>query len=187
LHIDRIEIRHASGSVAERVRRWFETTRRVGKLDGSRSVRLPHPDKSGFDIKIKGAGFLGGPIRFGRHLRSGPTAPVFDFDGRMMKDVASGHDNSFLGGASFQQASTEYAITQILAGLGFPVVPCVGYGRLATLVHDSWFSIFEWDRAWCTFRHGSSFGIRRWYNECGVTNARSLIAEHKRRHPGLQC
>jgi hypothetical protein len=146
--IERIEIRHASGTVAERVRRWFEITRRVGKLDGSRSVRLPHPDKSGFDIKIKGAGFRGGPIRFGRYLRSGPVAPVFDFDGRMMKDVAAGHDNAFLGGASFQQAATEYAVTQILAGLGFPVVPCLGYGRLVTSVHDSWFSIFEWDRAW---------------------------------------
>jgi hypothetical protein len=146
--IQRIEIRHVSGTVAERVRRWFETTRRVGKLDGSRSVRLPHPDKNGFDIKIKGAGFLGGPIRFGKYLRSGPTAPVFDFDGRVMEDVAAGHDNAFLGGASFQQAATEYAVTRMLAGLGFPVVPCLGYGRLATPVHESWFSIFEWDRAW---------------------------------------
>jgi hypothetical protein len=65
-----------------------------------------------------------------------------------MEDVAGGHDNAFLGGASFQQAATEYAVTRILAGLGFPVVPCLGYGRLATSVHDSWFSIFEWDRAW---------------------------------------
>jgi hypothetical protein len=146
--IERIEIRHASEAVAERVRRWFGTTRRVGKPDGSRSVRLPHPEKRGFDIKIKGAGFLGGPIRFGTYLRSGPAAPVFDFDGRMMEDVASSHDNAFLGGASFQQAATEYAITRILAGLEIPVVPCLGYGRVATAAHDSWFSIFEWDRDW---------------------------------------
>ena len=148
MDIERVEIRHAGEAVAGRVRRWFETTRRVGKLDGSRSVRLPHPERRGFDIKIKGAGFLGGPIRFGKHLRSGPAAPVFDFDGRMMEDAASGHNNAFLGGASFQQAATEYAVTGILVGLGFPVVPCLGYGRVGTAGHDSWFSIFEWDRTW---------------------------------------
>ncbi len=148
MEIERIEIRHASEAVAERVRRWFATTERVGKLDGSRSVRLPHPEKRGFDIKIKGAGFLGGPVRFGTYLRSGPAAPVFDFDGRMMEDVASGHNNAFLGGASFQQAATEYAVTRILAGLKIPVVPCLGYGRHGTADLDSWFSIFEWDRDW---------------------------------------
>jgi hypothetical protein len=66
----------------------------------------------------------------------------------MMEDVAAGHDNAFLGGASFQQAATEYVVTQMLAGLGFPIVPCLGYGRLITSLHDSWFSIFEWDRGW---------------------------------------
>jgi hypothetical protein len=146
--IQQIEIRHAMGPVAERVRRWFETTRRVGKPDGSRSIRLPHPEKRGFDIKIKGAGLLGGQIRFGRFLRAGPLAPLFDFDGRLMADVASGHDNAYLGGASFQQAATEFAVSRTLAGLGHAVVPCLGYGRVSTKIHDSWFSIFEWDRNW---------------------------------------
>lgn len=146
--IQRIEVRHASGPVADRVRRWFETTRRVGKPDGSRAIRLPHPEKRGFDIKIKGAGLLGGPIRFGHHLRTGPVAPLFDFDGRMMADVASGHDNAYLGGASFQQAATEYAVSNLLTELGHAVVPCLGYGRVSTATHDSWFSIFEWDRSW---------------------------------------
>jgi len=148
MDIQQIEIRHASGPVADRVRRWFETTRRVGKPDGSRSIRLPHPEKRGFEIKIKGAGFLGGQIHFGQHLRTGPVAPQFDFDGRMMADVASGHDNAYLGGASFQQAATEYAVSGILADLGHAVVPCLGYGRVSTATHDSWFSIFEWDSTW---------------------------------------
>src|SRR5712671_4560392 len=132
--IQQIEIRHATGPVAERVRRWFETTRRVGKPDGSRSIRLPHPEKRGFDIKIKGAGLLGGQIRFGRFLRAGPLAPLFDFDGRLMADVASGHDNAYLGGASFQQAATEFAVSRTLAGLGHAVVPCLGYGRVSTKI-----------------------------------------------------
>ena len=148
LEIREIEVRHASEAVAARVRTWFASPRRVGILDGSRSVRLPHPERRGFDIKIKGAGLLGGPIQFGRHLRTGPRAPIFDFDGRMMEDVASGHDNAFLGAASFQQAATEFDVTQILAGLGIAVVPCLGYGRIEAADHDSWFSVFEWDRDW---------------------------------------
>src|SRR5262249_13247702 len=36
----------------------------------------------------------------------------------------------------------------ILAELGHAVVPCLGYGRVSTKAHDSWFSIFEWDRSW---------------------------------------
>src|SRR5206468_10061461 len=60
LEIREIEVRHASEAVAARVRTWFASPRRVGILDGSRSVRLPHPEKRGFDIKIKGAGLLGG-------------------------------------------------------------------------------------------------------------------------------
>jgi len=143
-----IEVRHTTGPVADRVRRWFETTRRVGKPDGSRSIRLPHPEKPGFDIKIKGAGLLGGPIRFGEYLRTGPVAPLFDFDGRMMADIASGHNNASIGGASFQQAATEYTVSKVLTELGHAVVPCLGYGRISSATHDSWFSIFEWNRSW---------------------------------------
>lgn len=146
--IQQIEFRHVTGAVADRVRRWFETTRRVGKPDGTRSIRLPHPEKSGFQIKIKGAGFLGGQIRFGQNLRAGPVSPLFDFDGRMMADVASGHDNAYLGGMSFQQAVTEHAVSGYLTRLGHRVVPCLGYGRISTAAHDSWFAVLEWHGSW---------------------------------------
>ena len=41
-----------------------------------------------------------------------------DFDGRMTEDVASGHNNAFVGAASFQQAAIEFSTTQALAKLG---------------------------------------------------------------------
>jgi hypothetical protein len=146
--IKTIEVRHASDAVARRVHAWFQSDKRAGIPDGSRSIHLPHPEKSGFTLKIKGAGLNGGAVRFGVFSKTGPAARRFDFDGRVMKDVASGHDNAFLGGASFQQAATEYHVSQLLAGRGVPVVPCLGYGRIDTDTHASWFSIFEWGREW---------------------------------------
>jgi hypothetical protein len=117
-------------------------------LDGDRSVCIEHPEKPGLQLKIKGAGLHGGPIRFGTSHRSNLKAPVFDFDGRMMEDVASGHDNAFLGGASFQQAVVEHRVTRILQELGIRVVPCLGYGRIDNGAQVSWFTVFEWDPSW---------------------------------------
>jgi len=142
-----VEVRHTSDAVTKRVRAWFERTtdgRRIGIPDGSRSVLLPHPERRDALLKIKGAGFLGGDVRFGKHPRTGPMAVTFDFDGRMMEDVASGHDNAVLGGASFQQASAEYLVSELLQAEGYAVVPCLGFGSVATRDGLSWFSVFEW-------------------------------------------
>lgn len=148
VNIKSIEVRQASDAISKRVHAWFQSDRRVGFPDGSRSIHLPHPEKSDFTLKIKGAGLNGGAVRFGAFSKTGPAAKRFDFDGRVMEDVASGHDNAFLGGASFQQASTEFCVSQRLAGRGVAVVPCLGYGRIDTETHASWFSIFEWKRDW---------------------------------------
>ncbi|MCX5578131.1 hypothetical protein [Kaistia terrae] len=148
VNIKSIEVRQASDAISKRVHAWFQSDRRVGFPDGSRSIHLPHPEKSDFTLKIKGAGLNGGAVRFGVFSKTGPAAKRFDFDGRVMDDVASGHDNAFLGGASFQQASTEFHVSQLLAGRGVAVVPCLGYGRVDTDTHASWFSIFEWKRDW---------------------------------------
>lgn len=148
MEIKSIEVRHASDAVARRVQAWFERGGCVGIPDGSRSVRLPHPEKSGYALKIKGAGLNGGRVRFGTFSRTGPAAVTFDFDGRVMDDVASGHDNAYLGAASFQQATTEFHVSRILAERGIPVVPCLGYGRVETETHTAWFSLFEWGRDW---------------------------------------
>lgn len=143
-----VEVRHASPTVVQRVRKWFTDRPKLVVLDGSRSVRLPHPEKYGKVLKIKGAGFMGGTVRFGVHHRAGPLSPTFDFDGRRMDDVASGHNNAYLGAASFQQAAVEYVTSQKLASLGYSVVPCIGYGRVQQDNHVSWFSLFEYEKDW---------------------------------------
>lgn len=155
MKIESIEIRHASDAVAGRVRAWFQTERKVGAVDGSRSIHLPHPERQGFTLKIKGAGYRGGDVRFGTLSKTGPMALAFDFDGRGVPDLASGHDNAFLGAASFQQAATEFNVSRLVSELGMPVVPCLGYGRINTQRHSAWFSIFDWHRDW------SSAGVPR--------------------------
>lgn len=148
MQITNIDIRHASEAVAKRARAWFASGGNVGAVDGSRSIHLPHPERSGFTLKIKGAGLNGGAIRFGTHCGTGPTALCFDFEGRAVEDVASGHDAACLGGASFQQACVEYRVTRRIESLGLPVVPCLGYGRIDTAHHSAWFSLFDWHRGW---------------------------------------
>jgi hypothetical protein len=138
-----IEVWHTSDLVEKRVRSWFATPSRFGIPDGERSIVLPHPEKRGLALKIKGAGHLGGPVRFGTFLKSGPTMPRYDFEGRFMVDHASGHDAAFVGGASFQQAATEYRIAQMFGQLDIPVVACLGYGKLEADGLHTWFSVHE--------------------------------------------
>lgn len=159
MQITNIEIRHASDAVANRVRVWFASDGRAGAVDGNRSVHLPHPERKGFTLKIKGAGYNGGAIRFGIPCGTGPKALAFDFDGRAVEDVASGHNNAFLGGASFQQAATEFNVTRCLEGWGISVVPCLGYGRIDTAQHSAWFSLFDWHRDWSSASLSSDTSI----------------------------
>lgn len=161
-----VEVRHASDAVKNRVRAWFERTsdgRRIGIPDGSRSILLPHPERRDTLLKVKGAGFLGDDIRFGRRLRTGPMAVTFDFDGRMMEDVASGHDNAVLGGASFQQASTEFLVSEFLRARGYAVVPCLGYGSVATAAGLSWFSVFEWRKDFAGIAIAPDFSAEQYF------------------------
>jgi hypothetical protein len=141
--IDAIEFRHLPTACQAPVRGWFEGRVAPVRIDGTRSVHIPHPDGGGRILKIKGAGFAGGPVQFGVYHNTGPKAAQFDFDGRMMDDVASGWDGAFEGGASFQQAATEYNMSRRLAALGYEVVPCIGYGRVTKGECASWFAVFD--------------------------------------------
>jgi hypothetical protein len=141
--LDSIDFWHVPAELQTPVRNWYEGRLAALSLDGGRSVHLPHPAGGGRVLKLKGAGNCGGPVKFGHFNKTGPKAPVFDFEGRMMEDVAAGHDGAFRGGASFQQAGTEYRISAMLAALGYAVVPCVGYGRIAKGGQISWFTVFD--------------------------------------------
>ena len=161
-----VEVRHTSAKVEQRVRQWFANGTKLALLDGSRSIRLPHPEKIGKVLKIKGAGFMGGVVRFGIQHQAGPQSPTFDFDGRRVEDLASGHNNAYLGAASFQQAAVEFAMSQKLAGLGYPVVPCIGYGRVQAGEHVAWFSLFELETDWVNVSE---------FFEANIENARLMI------------
>ena len=147
-NVPSVSIYHASESIEASVRDWFAGNITRKKLDGYRSICIPHPEKHDSWLKIKGAGFEGGPIEFGVYWKSGLIAPVFDFDGRMMEDVASGHDNAYRGGASFQQVVVEHRMSRTLGDLGYRVVPCLGYGRIRSDDYTAWFSLFEYAREW---------------------------------------
>lgn len=139
---------HLPPEIEGTVRDWF-----AGRIvdygkSGDRSVYLACPHGDFTHIKIKGAGLSGGPVHFGRHMQTGPVAPLFDFEGRRMVDEALGHDGAFVGGASFQQAVSEWQISAELARLGYDVVPCPGYGSVRKGPHRSWFSVFSWHDAW---------------------------------------
>ncbi|MBL8535924.1 MAG: hypothetical protein JNM59_00815 [Hyphomonadaceae bacterium] len=142
-HLDSLEFRHVPDPCQQVVRGWFEGRVAAIALDGTRSIHLPHPDGGGRVLKVKGAGYAGGPVQFGVNHNTGPKQPVFDYEGRMMDDVASGWDGAFEGGASFQQAVTEYRVALRLTELGYSIVPCLGYGRIAKGGHTSWFSVFD--------------------------------------------
>lgn len=142
-HLDALHFHHAPTECRAAVRDWFEGRAAATKIDGARSVHIAHPDGGGRRLKIKGAGYAGGPIQFGVHHNTGPKAALFDFDGRMMDDVASGWDGAFEGGASFQQAVTEYNMGQRLTALGYEIIPCLGYGRAVKGGLSSWFALFD--------------------------------------------
>ena len=144
----KIEVYHASDAVRRRVHAWFSNPTKIAVRDGSRSIILPHPERRDLALKIKGAGLNGEHIRFGVRHRMGPAASTFDFDGRRVEDIALGHNAADLGAASFQQAVVEYAMSKRLHDLGYAVVPCIGYGRIAQGDHVTWFSLFELDRGW---------------------------------------
>jgi hypothetical protein len=141
----RVTCFHASLAVEALVTEWFANYALPRRLDGLRSVRIAHPDYAGLELKIKGAGYKGGPIKFGTLHDSNLKAAVFDFDGRMMEDVASGHDNAFAGGASFQQTIAEYRMSLFLQRIRFPHILCTAYGKIETDTATSWFSLHDWD------------------------------------------
>jgi hypothetical protein len=142
----RLTFFHASPGVEAVVTEWFANYALPRRIDGQRSIRIVHPDYEGLELKIKGAGYKGGPVRFGTFHQSKLKVPIFDFDGRMTEDVASGHDNAFAGGASFRQVVAEYRMSRFLQRIRIPHIVCAAYGKLEIDGAASWFSLHDWDR-----------------------------------------
>lgn len=143
-----IETRHLDAATAARVEDWFHRRIEERELSGKRSVIIADAEGSSGHLKIKGAGLKGRRVRLGQQHDGQLPAPRFDFEGRMEVDVASSHENAPSGGASFQQAATEFEISRGLTTLGYDVVPCLGFGRIRQGDAESWFSVFDWDANW---------------------------------------
>ncbi|WP_373356382.1 hypothetical protein [Pseudoroseicyclus sp. CXY001] len=143
-----VTCRHLAPEDAAVVEDWFAGRVEPLRRSGGRSVLLPAPGKPDRALKIKGAGLAGSGIGFGTYRRTGPLAPLFDFDGRMIEDIGLSHDGAYVGGASLQQAATEWRVSRELAEAGFDVLPCLGYGSVVKDGLASWFSVFEIDPAW---------------------------------------
>ncbi len=146
-----VQSRHLSPVVEATVEAWFRGEIGAFELSGDRSVLLVHPENPELRLKIKGAGFKGEQLAFNRRHKSRLRAPRFDFDGRMAEDVAAGHDNTYFGGASFQQTVIEHAMTARLNALGYATVPCLGHGQVTREGRASWFSVFEIEPRWRSF------------------------------------
>lgn len=143
----RFDYRHLDPEIVGQVEKWFRREIAEFTLDGDRSVRFAHPTKPDHLLKIKGAGLLGRGIRFGRRHNPDLIIPLFDFEGRMMDDHAAGYDNAPVGGASFQQCANEFEMSARLSGLGYNVIPCLGYGRIDRGDRTSWFCVFELEKS----------------------------------------
>lgn len=141
-----VDVRDASDEVTAVVEQWFLSGWDDVTVEGGRAALLTTDAVAG-RLKIKGSGSNRGGrsrgVEFGVHHDTGPVAPMFDFDGRMAIDVASGHDEAFIGGATFQQAATEFRMAALLESLDVPVVPCVGWGSVSDGVDRSWFSLHD--------------------------------------------
>lgn len=140
---DRIRHWHLDAEAGHAAERWFGGWVPDGaQRDGARSVILPL--ESGRLVKIKGAGLRGGQVDFASRRATGPKTLWFDFEGRVAEDVAMGHDAAHPGGATFQQAVTEWRVSGALLEAGERLPPCLGYGRISRGEEVSWFSVFEW-------------------------------------------
>jgi hypothetical protein len=140
---DTIRLWHLDEGATHAAQMWFGGWVPAGaRRDGDRSMLLPLDD--GRILKIKGAGMRGGPIDFTTLRATGPKALWFDFEGRVGEDVAMGHDAAHPGGATFQQAVTEWNVSRRLVAAGERLPPCLGYGRITKGHRTSWFSVFEW-------------------------------------------
>lgn len=144
------------------VRDWFAGSVQPLAHDGTRSVHLSAPFRPLGAIRIKGSGRGSAGVRWDLRHKTGPRAPIFDFEGRFTEDVASGHDNTFSGGASFQQAVTEIRVAQYLSAQGIQVTPGLGWGRISVKGAESWFSVYDWLPGWRDARPPAALTIETW-------------------------
>ena len=150
--VDTVEMRHVDEAVADQVRAFFAGKVKDFVQDGDRSVRFAHPLGGGLQLKIKGAGMKGGGIQFGTQHKAGPKAPLFrlrwqDDGGRRL-----GSRQRICRRSDFPAVRHRIPGSNLLASLGYSVVPCLGFGRVEKAGLSSWFSVFEMRSDWVSVK-----------------------------------
>lgn len=114
-------------------------------LDGDRAVIIPAPGTTiNGGIKIKGAGYQGGPVRMGVHHDKPYPLPRYDAEGAATLDAAKDHGRAYAGAMSYQQARHEFIVSRYLHQGGMRVFPAIGYGSLVRDGGTSWFCLLDW-------------------------------------------
>ncbi len=114
-------------------------------LDGDRSIVFPSLGALAYGgIKIKGAGYQGGPVRMGRPHDKPYPIPRYDAEGAATIDAAKDHGRAFAGAMSYQQARHEFVVSRYLLQDGMRVFPPLGYGSFARDGGSSWFTLLDW-------------------------------------------
>jgi len=115
------------------------------QLDGDRSIVFPARGATAYGgIKVKGAGYRGGPIRIGRRHDKPYALPRYDAEGAATLDAAKDHGRAFAGAMSYQQARHEFAVSRYLLQGGMRIFPAIGYGALRRDGQTSWFTVLDW-------------------------------------------
>ncbi len=110
----------------------------------TRGVIIPCDSLQPHDgIKIKGAGYKKGPVRFGTPHDHAYMLPRYDFEGNYAPDIAKAHERPHSGGMSYQQALHEVRVSQHVLERGMRTYPPLGYGSIAFEGMRSWFCLLN--------------------------------------------
>lgn len=126
--VDQLALRNPGPSI------WHET----------RGVIIPCQSAQRYDgIKIKGAGYRRGPIRFGTPHDGAYMLPRYDFEGNYSPDIAKAHERPHSGGMSYQQALQEVRVSRHVADNGMRTYDALGYGSIDFEGMRSWFCLLN--------------------------------------------
>ena len=113
-------------------------------LSETRSALIPCRTETTYDgIKIKGAGFEGGPVRFGTLHKYDYSVPYYDYEGNYSPDVAKDFHRAYAGGMTYQQTLQEFQVSSYLVAQNFETYPPLGYGLIKYNGLCSWFCLLN--------------------------------------------
>ena len=113
-------------------------------LSETRGAIIPCHTKVRYNgIKIKGAGYRGKGIQFGKSSGFMYSFVHYGFEGNPSHDIAKDYDKAYLGGMTYQQALHEFCVSSYLIERNFDTLPPLGYGVVKYEGLRSWFCLLN--------------------------------------------